>query len=232
MAASTRDCGERADRRHVPVRQRRQPPGHDRPRVGAEREPARARRERRDRALPEEHVDEADDDGPLDAQRERAERRGVGAARRRPRERAPRPRRARRFVAGDSAIVSSRPGRQIDDGRRSQPRRSPAATIASRGSGVETRYRIVPSSRSSPIALAPSTSATNGRISGRNSRSMSAARRVRVGRRGGLDRRATSAESSGASASSSERRRQQQPAQREPEERAVHLSGPGRARGR
>ena len=50
------------------------------PRVGAQREPARAGRERRDRALPEEHVDQPDHDRPLDAQRERAERRGVCAA--------------------------------------------------------------------------------------------------------------------------------------------------------
>ena len=151
--------------------------------VGAEREPARAGRERRDRALPEEHVDQPDHDRPLDAQRERAEQ----PRRRRtppPSDGRERPGRGRALASspGESAITMIRsPGRQSDDGRERRrgerrERRSRAARAASRR-GTGSCRRRAPRRARWRRSRARGTAGSSGRKSG----SMSVGERLRVG---------------------------------------------------
>ena len=68
------------DRRHVRAARAGQALGDHRASVGADREPVRLGRERRDRALPEHDVDEADQDRPARDERQQQEQRGVGDA--------------------------------------------------------------------------------------------------------------------------------------------------------
>ena len=128
----------------------------------ADAEQPRPREEPVDEALPDEDVDEPDDQGAARDHAQQQEERAVGE--RAERERRPRTRgggRARHAVqrdrAGDEGQRRARSPSSASHAARSLPR-----TIRLRATGFERRWTAVPSSISAPSTAVPYTSATSG----------------------------------------------------------------------